>query len=87
LIKVLFENTAYCTLAIATADVFFKEWKRTISYFRAEILKKAANYIRTNVEAFAKEILLETENSVESHKVKIFISLSIFKSFKSFNYK
>jgi hypothetical protein len=35
-------------------------------------LKKAANYIRTNVEAFAEEILLETENSVESHKVKNF---------------
>ena len=48
--KVPFGNAADCKMAIAAADASFKEWKNTTPYFRAEILKKAANYIRENVE-------------------------------------
>ena len=55
-----FGDVADCKAAIVAADASFKEWKNTTPYFRAEILKKVANYIRANAESFAKETSLET---------------------------
>jgi acyl-CoA reductase-like NAD-dependent aldehyde dehydrogenase len=55
-----FGNATDCKMAIEAADLAFKDWKKTTPYYRAEILKKAADYIRTNVEAFALETTHET---------------------------
>lgn len=79
--KVPFGNVTDCNLAIAAADASFKEWKSTTPYFRAEILKKAANYIRTNVETFAKETSLETGKPMLESRGEWQVSANLFEWF------
>jgi acyl-CoA reductase-like NAD-dependent aldehyde dehydrogenase len=79
--KVPFGSAADCKLAIAAADASFKEWKNTTPYFRAEILKKVANYIRENVEIFAKETSLETGKPMLESRGEWLVSANLFEWF------
>lgn len=79
--KVPFGNAADCKMAIAAADASFKEWKNTTPYSRAEILKKAANYIRENVEIFAKETSLETGKPMLESRGEWQVSANLFEWF------
>jgi acyl-CoA reductase-like NAD-dependent aldehyde dehydrogenase len=76
--KVPFGNEADCKLAIDAADAAFKGWKNTTPYYRAEFLKKAADYIRTNVEAFAVETALETGKPMLEARGEWQVSANLF---------
>lgn len=58
--KVPYGDATDCELAINAAAEAFSSWKHTTPYYRAEFLKKAANYIRENVLTFAQETSKET---------------------------
>ncbi len=47
-------------LAIDAAAEAFKTWSKTTPYYRAEILKKAANYLRENLDKIAHDMVLES---------------------------
>ena len=49
-----------CHKAIKLAQTTFETWSKTTPYFRADILKKAANIIRDNLEVYAKDMVLES---------------------------
>ncbi|MGZ3763743.1 MAG: NAD-dependent succinate-semialdehyde dehydrogenase [Mucilaginibacter sp.] len=53
-------NEKDASLAIDAAQVAFKAWSKTTPYYRAEILKKAADYLRQNLDAIAHDMVLES---------------------------
>ncbi len=55
-----FGNEKDAALAIDAAEAAFKTWSKTTPYYRAEILKKAANYLRDNLETIAHDMVLES---------------------------
>ncbi|MDR3696358.1 NAD-dependent succinate-semialdehyde dehydrogenase [Mucilaginibacter sp.] len=58
--RISFGNGKDAILAIDAADVAFKTWSKTTPYYRAEILKKAANYLRENLDKIAHDMVLES---------------------------
>ncbi|WP_310558359.1 aldehyde dehydrogenase family protein, partial [Flavobacterium sp.] len=76
--KVPIGNADDCKKAIAAAEASFKTWKNTTPYFRAEILKKAADYMRANAEAFAKETSLETGKPMLESRGEWQVSANLF---------
>ncbi|TBR20357.1 MAG: aldehyde dehydrogenase family protein [Chitinophagaceae bacterium] len=79
--KVPYGDAADCKLAIDAAQIAFKVWKKTTPYFRADILKKAANYIRTNVENFAAETTLETGKPMLESRGEWQVAANLFEWF------
>jgi len=79
--KVPFGNASDCKLAIDAADASFKEWKKTTPYFRAEILKKAANFIRENVESFAQNTTSETGKPMLESRGEWQVAANLFEWF------
>lgn len=79
--KVPFGDRADCKLAITMADAAFNPWKNTTAYFRAEILKKTAIYIRENVEIFAKETTLETGKPMLESRGEWQVAANLFEWF------
>ena len=55
-----FGNDKDAHLAIDMAQNAFTTWSKTTPYVRAEILKKAAIYLRENVELIARDMVLES---------------------------
>ncbi|PWS29320.1 NAD-dependent succinate-semialdehyde dehydrogenase [Pedobacter yonginense] len=78
LAKVPFGNDKDCKLAIDAAYEAFPTWKKTTPYFRAEILKKAANFIRENVENFAIETAKETGKPMLEARGEWLVSANLF---------
>jgi len=58
--NISFGNDKDATSAIDAAHVAFKTWSKTTPYYRAEILKKAADYLRQNLDAIAHDMVLES---------------------------
>jgi len=58
--RISFGNGKDAALAIDAADDAFKTWSKTTPYYRAEILKKAANYLRENLDKIAHDMVLES---------------------------
>lgn len=58
--KVSFGNEKDAILAIDAAENAFKTWSKTTPYYRAEFLKKAANYLRENLDTIAHDMVLES---------------------------
>jgi len=58
--RISFGNGKDAALAIDAADAAFKTWSKTTPYYRAEILKKAANYLRENLDKIAHDMVLES---------------------------
>ncbi|WP_183572940.1 NAD-dependent succinate-semialdehyde dehydrogenase [Mucilaginibacter sp. X5P1] len=60
LAKISFGNEKDAALAIDAASSAFKIWSKTTPYYRAEILKKAADYLRQNLDTIAFDMVLES---------------------------
>jgi acyl-CoA reductase-like NAD-dependent aldehyde dehydrogenase len=60
LTHISFGNEKDAVLAIDAAEAAFKTWSKTTPYYRAEILKKAANYLRENLDKIAHDMVLES---------------------------
>jgi len=60
LTSISFGNEKDAVIAIDAAEQAFKTWSKTTPYFRAEILKKAANYLRDNLDKIAHDMVLES---------------------------
>ncbi len=58
--QISFGNEKDAVLAIDAAEAAFKTWSKTTPYYRAEILKKAANYLRENLDTIAHDMVLES---------------------------
>ena len=58
--KVPFGDEQDFEIALEAANLAFSKWSKQTPYFRAEILKKIAENIRSNVKLFAQETILET---------------------------
>jgi len=78
LAQVPFGNEKDCNLAINVAHIAFSSWKKTTPYFRAEILKKVAEYIRKNVENFALETAQETGKPMLEARGEWLVSANLF---------
>jgi acyl-CoA reductase-like NAD-dependent aldehyde dehydrogenase len=55
-----FGNEKDAALAIDAASSAFKTWSKTTPYYRAEILKKTADYLRQNLDTIAFDMVLES---------------------------
>ena len=53
-------NAEDAAIAVDAAHLAFKSWSKTTPYLRAEILKKAADYLRQNLDAIAHDMVLES---------------------------
>ena len=60
IVEISFADSKDAKHAIDAANDAFKSWSKTTPYTRAEILKKTANYIRENIAAIAKDMVLES---------------------------
>lgn len=79
--KVPFGDERDCKLAIAAADQSLSAWKKAGPYFRAEILKKASQIIRNNIELFARETSLETGKPMLEARGEWTVSANLFEWF------
>ena len=58
--EIAWGNADDCSEAIDAASAAFKTWSKTNVYQRANILKKAADIMRANIETFSKEMVMES---------------------------
>ena len=64
--------------AIKAAGQAWKEWSRTTPYNRAAILKKAADHIRENIPALAKDMVLESGKPLPEAKGEWTVAANLF---------
>ena len=73
-----FGNGDDCNAAIDAASQAFKTWSKTTPYFRAEILKKAAHFIRENVQEFATDMVKESGKPLAEAKGEFMVAANLF---------
>ena len=71
-------NDKDCHAAIEAAQKAFTTWSKTTPYIRAAILKKAAEYIRENVEAIAKDMVMESGKPLAEAKGEWQVAANLF---------
>lgn len=76
--KMPYGNDQDFQLAMEAAVPAFKEWKKTTPYFRGDILKKTADYIRANAKKFAEETILETGKPRNEAEGEWLVSANLF---------
>ena len=64
--------------AIDAASEAFKSWKQTTAYFRAEILKKAATWLRENILTLANDMVLECGKPLAEAKGEFMVAANLF---------
>src|SRR5579863_1684942 len=64
--------------AIDAAFEAFKTWSKTTPYTRAEILKKAANYLRDNLIVIAKDMVNESGKPFAEAKGEWTVAANLF---------
>jgi acyl-CoA reductase-like NAD-dependent aldehyde dehydrogenase len=64
--------------AIDAASEAFKSWRFTTPYVRAEILKKAATYIRENINSIAQDMVLESGKPLTEAKGEFGVAANLF---------
>jgi len=64
--------------AIDAAAEALKSWKQTTPYFRAGILKKAAAWLRDNVTAIAKDMVMECGKPIAEAKGEFLVAANLF---------
>ena len=64
--------------AIEEAGQAFKSWGRTTPYVRAAILKKAADHIRANLEAFARDMVMESGKPLAEARGEWTVAANLF---------
>ncbi|ULQ55378.1 NAD-dependent succinate-semialdehyde dehydrogenase [Flavihumibacter rivuli] len=79
LITVLsYGNGKDCHAAIDVAEQAFHSWSKTTPYTRAEILKKAANYIREHIETLARDMVMESGKPLLEAKGEWTVAANLF---------
>jgi len=73
-----FANGKDAHVAIDAAHEAFKTWSKTTPYTRAEILKKAANYLRENLTAVAKDMVNESGKPFVEAKGEWAVAANLF---------
>ncbi|MBS1600219.1 MAG: NAD-dependent succinate-semialdehyde dehydrogenase [Bacteroidetes bacterium] len=73
-----FANGKDCHIAIDAAATAFKTWSRTTAYVRADILKKAATYIREHIEPLAKDMVSESGKPLAEAKGEWTVAANLF---------
>jgi len=73
-----FGNEKDCNAAIDAAQEAFAAWSKATPYFRAGILKKAADYIREHVEDIAKDMVLESGKPLAEAKGEWQVAANLF---------
>ena len=73
-----FGNDKDAHLAIDMAQNAFTTWSKTTPYVRAEILKKAAIYLRENVELIARDMVLESGKPMLEAKGEWTVAANLF---------
>lgn len=71
-------NGKDCLLAIEAANKAFSTWSKTTPYFRAEILKKTAQYLRENLEKIAHDMVLESGKPLLEAKGEWTVAANLF---------
>jgi acyl-CoA reductase-like NAD-dependent aldehyde dehydrogenase len=64
--------------AIDAASEAFASWKNTTPYFRADILKKAAFYLRENINTIANDMVLESGKPLAEAKGEFAVAANLF---------
>ena len=64
--------------AIDAAAEALKSWKQTTPYFRAEILKKAAAWLRDNITPIAKDMVMECGKPMAEAKGEFLVAANLF---------
>jgi acyl-CoA reductase-like NAD-dependent aldehyde dehydrogenase len=71
-------NASDCRAAIDAAHKAFASWSKTTPYQRAEILKKAANYLRENLEIIAHDMVMESGKPLPEAKGEWTVAANLF---------
>ena len=71
-------NDKDCNAAIESAHAAFATWSKTTPYIRAAILKKAADYIRENVEVIAIDMVMESGKPLAEAKGEWQVAANLF---------
>jgi succinate-semialdehyde dehydrogenase/glutarate-semialdehyde dehydrogenase len=71
-------NQKDAAIAIDAAHNAFKKWSKTTSYLRAEILKKAAQYLRDNLDKIASDMVIESGKPFPEAKGEWTVSANLF---------
>lgn len=67
-----------CIVAIEAAAEAFKIWRKTTPYYRAEILKKAAQYLRDNIDSISQDMVLESGKPYAEAKGEWGVAANLF---------
>jgi acyl-CoA reductase-like NAD-dependent aldehyde dehydrogenase len=78
IVNISFGDAGDCNMAIDAAREAFKTWGKTTAYFRAEILKKAAQYIRDNVMEMATDMVNESGKPIAEAKGEFMVAANLF---------
>ena len=76
--RLSYANDKDCHAAIDAAQAAFKTWSKTTPYYRADILKKAAGYLRDNIDAIAKDMVLESGKPFTEAKGEWAVAANLF---------
>lgn len=71
-------NEKDCKVAIDAAQAAFIKWRQTTPYARAAILKKAADYLRENLEAIARDMVLESGKPLPEARGEFTVAANLF---------
>ena len=71
-------NGKDAALAVDAAHQAFKSWSKTTPYFRAEILKKAADYLRQNLDAISHDMVLESGKPLPEARGEWTVAANLF---------
>jgi succinate-semialdehyde dehydrogenase/glutarate-semialdehyde dehydrogenase len=76
--RLSYANEKDCHYAIEAAHAAFRSWSKTTAYYRAEILKKAADYLRENIDAIAKDMVIESGKPFAEAKGEWGVAANLF---------
>jgi acyl-CoA reductase-like NAD-dependent aldehyde dehydrogenase len=79
--EISFGNEKDASLAIDAANAAFKTWSKTTPYYRAEILKKAADHLRQNLDAIAFDMVLESGKPLLEARGEWTVAANLFEWF------
>ncbi|MBZ5858821.1 NAD-dependent succinate-semialdehyde dehydrogenase [Flavihumibacter profundi] len=71
-------NDKDCIIAIEAAQEAFRKWKLTTPYTRATILKKAADYLRENLDEIARDMVLESGKPLAEARGEFTVAANLF---------
>ncbi|WP_153801228.1 NAD-dependent succinate-semialdehyde dehydrogenase [Foetidibacter luteolus] len=71
-------NQEDCNVAVEAAHAAFQAWGKTTPYQRAAILKKAADYMRANLDVFAKDMVVESGKPLAEAKGEWTVAANLF---------